>query len=62
MSFSLTTRADGAHCELRNLVIEINKAFNDHPPLIHARATGCIIPRGLYFTGIVYLGLAFTRR
>ena len=46
--FHFARSAHRAHGEQRDFVIEIDEAFDDHPPLIHPAAAGGVIPGRLY--------------
>ena len=48
MRFRFAVRADRAHGELGDLVVEVDQPFDDHAALVHATAAGGVIPRCLH--------------
>ena len=51
-----------AHRQLGDLIVEIDKALDDHAPGIHTTAAGGVMPRGLDLFRPVHLALALAGR
>jgi len=56
--FHLARGAQGPHRELGDFVVEVDKAFHDHPALIHPAAGFGVIPGGGHFGGAAHQALA----